>query len=62
MNLRKITFSLIILFTTAFSSEINYSAKEKFPLHKEMEPAVDFWINAYAKYRTNQYVFMTRVI
>lgn len=54
--LRKIIVTLLFLFTITIGSEINYSAKDIFPLHKEMEPAVRFWISIYAEYSTNQYV------
>ena len=45
--LRKITINLLILSSITFSGEINYSNPDKFPLHKEMVPAVNFWINVY---------------
>lgn len=54
--LRKIILTLFILFTISFSAEINYSSKDVFPMHQDLEPAVRFWINVYAKYNTNQYV------
>ncbi len=56
MILKKLILSLFIFSVAAFSNEINYSGKDIFPLHSELEPAVRFWINVYAKYGTNQYV------
>jgi peptidoglycan lytic transglycosylase D len=56
MIFQKTIIVILFFFTSLFSTEINYSSKNLFPLHKELEPAVQFWINVYAKYNTNQYV------
>lgn len=49
---------LIVLFflSLTHAAEINYSGRDIFPLHEEMEPAVRFWISIYAQYNSNQYV------
>jgi len=54
--MKKIYFTLFVFITTSFGSEISYTSKHLFPLHKDMEPAVHFWIGVYAKHNTNQYV------
>lgn len=52
----KIFLGLIILAHTGYSSGLNYSAKEIFPVHQDMAEACQFWIKIYAAYNTNQYV------
>ncbi|KAA3614746.1 MAG: LysM peptidoglycan-binding domain-containing protein [Calditrichaeota bacterium] len=57
MIIRKIfIITILVLSGNIFSSEINYSSKNLFPMHKELEPAVRFWIDVYGKYGTNQYI------
>jgi peptidoglycan lytic transglycosylase D len=56
MNLKYILFSILIYSSFSLAGNINYTGGDIFPVDKEMEPAVRFWITIYAKYNTNQYV------
>lgn len=58
MNRLRVVFFLFVLFCPVrlLSSTITYTSAEKFPLPKELEPAVQFWIKIYTEYNTNEYV------
>jgi membrane-bound lytic murein transglycosylase D len=47
---------LLLLASAAFSGDSLYVSNDQFPLPKELENAVDFWIGVYTKYYTNEYV------
>ena len=51
-----ILFFLLIGPYRAVSGEIDYPGKDLFPLPEELEPQVQFWIDIYTRYYTNQYI------
>ena len=56
MIVKKILFCWLFCLSFLPANNINYSGMDIFPVDKEMEPAVRFWIMIYAKFYTNQYL------